>query len=129
MTAPRHPFEYSVLRVVPRVERAESMNAGVILYCRELGYLGARVHLDVERLRALDRAADAASIQAALEASAALCRLESDQRGVADIGSRFRWLTAPRSTVIQPGPVHTGRTLDAAADLERLLQVLVLPLS
>jgi hypothetical protein len=123
----RVPFEYAVLRVVPRVERGEAINAGVIVYCRAQDFLGARVALDAARLTALDPSADPATITAALEAAADMC----DGAGPAvseGLGARFRWLTAPRSTVVQPGPVHTGLTADAAADLDRLMQVLVLPL-
>lgn len=125
MSARRFAFEYAVLRVVPRVERGESMNAGVLLYCRPLEYLGARVHLDRDRLAALDPYADAGEVERAV-AAAADCALRGDD----DIGRRFRWLTAPRSTVVQPGPVHTGLTSDPDAETERLFRLLVLaPLS
>ncbi|WP_073261044.1 DUF3037 domain-containing protein [Cryptosporangium aurantiacum] len=124
----RHVFEYAVLRVVPRVERGEAINAGVLLYCRPLSYLGSRVHLDVDRLRALDPAADLDAIGRALAAAAQTCSAGAiGPAGEEEIGRRFRWLTAPRSTVIQPGPVHTGLTSDPDADAERLLRVLVLP--
>jgi hypothetical protein len=126
----RHPFEYAVLRVVPRVERGESINAGVLVYCRALDYLGAAVHLDVERLRALDPGVDVDHVQAALRAIADTCASTADSPASAqDIGRRFRWLTAPRSTVVQTGPVHTGLTADPAADTERLLRLLVLPIA
>jgi hypothetical protein len=121
MRQERSLFEYSILRVVPRVERGESMNAGILLYCRPLGYLGSRVLLDRERLAALDLAADADPVERAL-AAAADCALRGDD----DIGKRFRWLTAPRSTVIQPGPVHTGLTSDPEAETQRLFERLVL---
>ena len=124
----RHPFEYAVVRVVPRVERGESMNVGVIVYCRTLDYLGARTYLDTERLRALDPSADVPAVAAALDALTDTCG--ADGTGPAsgeDIGRRFRWLTAPRSTVVQPGPVHTGLTDDPAAETDRLLRLLVLP--
>ena len=124
---PRHPFQYAVLRLVPRVERGEAMNAGVLVYCRAVEYLGARVHLDVERLRALDPSADVEAIAAALQAAADTCGAEGDGAAASEeMGRRFRWLTAPRSTVVQPGPVHTGLTTDPALELERLLTVLVL---
>jgi hypothetical protein len=131
VTAPtgRHPFEYAVLRVVPRVDRGESMNAGVLLYCQARDYLGARVHLDVDRLRALDPSADPVAVEHALRTAAGVCDGGDDAgpAGAEDPGRRFRWLTAPRSTVVQPGPVHTGLTSDPEADLERLLERLVLP--
>ncbi|HZY77355.1 MAG TPA: DUF3037 domain-containing protein [Jatrophihabitantaceae bacterium] len=120
----RVPFEYAVLRVVPRVERGEFINAGVIVYCRDRDYLGARVRLDADRLRALDPTADADAISAALAAAADTCAGEGPA-GDEQIGRRFRWLTAPRSTVVQPGPVHTGLTADPAAELDRLLDLLV----
>ena len=129
MTGERHAFEYAVLRVVPRVDRGEAMNAGVLLYCRPLKYLGARVYLDVDRLRALDPTADVAGIERALHAAAQTCgpQAPAGPAGLEDIGRRFRWLTAPRSTVVQPGPVHTGLTSDPDAEAEHLLQLLVLP--
>jgi hypothetical protein len=131
----RHPFEYALLRVVPRIERGEAFNAGVVLYSRPLDYLGARVHLDAARLHALDPAADAEVVAAALDAVQVHCareRAEARYAGPAgqeDRGRRFRRLTAPRSTIVQAGPVHTGLTSDPDADLERLLATLVLPLS
>ena len=131
----RHAFEYAVLRVVPRIERGESFNAGVLLYCRPLDYLGARVHLDPERLCVLDPAADGAVIARALDAVAALCgdghteaARYAGPAGEEDRGRRFRRLTAPRSTIVQAGPVHTGLTTDPEAELDRLLSALVLPL-
>jgi hypothetical protein len=124
VSASRSAFEYAVLRVVPRVERGESMNVGVLLYCRPLDYLGARVLLDRQRLTALDPFADADEVERAV-AAAADCALRGDD----DIGRRFRWLTAPRSTVVQPGPVHTGLTVEPAAETQRLFRLLVLPLT
>jgi hypothetical protein len=122
----RHPFEYAAVRVVPRIERGEAMNAGVLLYCRGLDYLGARVHLDLDRLRALDPAADVAAIEQVLAALETSCA--AGPAGEEDRGRRFRRLTAPRSTVVQAGPVHTGLTSDPEAELVRLLGELVLPL-
>ena len=127
----RETFEYAVLRVVPRVERGETLNAGVLVYCRQRDYLGSRVHLDADRLRALDPTADPAAIEHALRTAAGVCDADPDAgpAGEEDPGSRFRWLTAPRSTVIQPGPAHTGLTADPEAELERLLGLLVLPVT
>ncbi|SDN01452.1 DUF3037 domain-containing protein [Allokutzneria albata] len=130
MTERRHVFEYAVLQVVPRAERGESINAGVLLYCRRLDYLGSRTHLDVDRLRALDPTADPDDIGRAVQAFAEVCAA-SERAGLAadeEIGRRFRWLTAPRSTVVRAGPVHTGLTLDPDADADRLLRQLVLPI-
>lgn len=123
----RQSFEYAVLRVVPRVERGEAINGGVLLYCRAMDYLAADTHLDADRLRALDQHADVAAIERALAAAADVCAGGPDAGpvGAEDLGKRFRWLTAPRSTVVQPGPVHTGLTLDPAGDLVRLMRTLV----
>ncbi|MBP2476526.1 hypothetical protein JOF53_005398 [Crossiella equi] len=128
MSEQRHPFEYAVLRVVPRVERGESINAGVLVYCQKLRFLGSRVHLDADRLRALDPNADPVAISSVLHSVAGTCS-EAPVGLVAgqNLGSRFRWLTAPKSTVVQPGPVHTGLTADPEAEVERLLRLLVLP--
>ncbi|MBK6015011.1 DUF3037 domain-containing protein [Streptomyces sp. MBT53] len=123
----RDVFEYALLRVVPRVERGECINAGVLVYCRARSYVGARTHLDEARLLALDPDADVAGIRAALGAVEGVCA-GGDAAGQAardDAGRRFRWLIAPRSTVVQPGPVHTGLTVDPAAETERLLDLLV----
>ncbi|CAK7282588.1 MULTISPECIES: DUF3037 domain-containing protein [Streptomyces] len=123
----RDVFEYALLKVVPRVERGECINAGVVVYSRAKGYVGARTHLDEARLLALDPAADAAGIRAALGAIERHCAggEEAGQAARDDAGRRFRWLIAPRSTVVQPGPVHTGLTTDPAAETERLLDLLV----
>ncbi len=124
----RHTFEYAVLRVVPRVDRGEAINAGVLVYCRSLDYLGSRVHKDRDRLAELDPGADADAIERALQSAADVCDAApvSGAAGLEDFGSRFRWLTAPRSTVVQPGPVHTGLTADPDEEADRLLRLLVL---
>nr|WP_281259325.1 DUF3037 domain-containing protein [Actinomadura meyerae] len=121
-------FEYAALRVVPRVERGESMNVGVVVYSRALDYLGCRTHLDERRLRALDPSLDLAGVRAALRGVDAVCRGGecAGQAAAEPPGRRFRWLTAPRSTIVQPGPVHAGLTADPAAELDRLLRLLVL---
>ncbi len=125
----RVPFEYALLRVVPRVDRNEAMNAGVLLYCQSREFLGARVQLDPDRLQALDPTADHAAVEHALRTAAGICDGDpaAGPAGEEDPGRRFRWLTAPRSTVVQPGPVHTGLTDDPEAELDHLLRVLVLP--
>ncbi|MEU0471695.1 DUF3037 domain-containing protein [Streptomyces olivaceus] len=123
----RHVFEYALLRVVPRVERGERVNAGVLVYCRAKSYVGALTHLDETRLLALDPHADLSGVRAALRAVEGVCA-GGDAAGQAagdDPGRRFRWLVAPRSTMVQPGPVHTGLTADPAAETERLLDLLV----
>jgi hypothetical protein len=123
----RDVFEYAVLRVVPRVERGELINAGVVVYCRARSRVVARTYLDEARLLALDPSADVAGVRAALHAIEGVCH-GGDEAGAAaedDPGRRFRWLIAPRSTVVQPGPVHTGLTADPEAEAERLLDLLV----
>ncbi|MFB7274255.1 MULTISPECIES: DUF3037 domain-containing protein [unclassified Streptomyces] len=120
-------YEYALLRVVPRVERGECFNAGVLVYCRARSYVAARTHLDEAKLTALDPRADVVGVRAALRAVESVCR-GGDLAGQAagdDPGRRFRWLIAPRSTVVQPGPVHTGLTADPSAETERLLDLLV----
>jgi hypothetical protein len=116
-------FEYALIRVVPRVERGESINAGVIVYAKAFRYLAARIELDERRLLALDPGADLSAIRAGLTAFERACT----QGPLAEltIGERFRWLTAPRSAVVQTGPVHAGVTTDPAADLTRLFDALV----
>ncbi|WP_155056681.1 DUF3037 domain-containing protein [Streptomyces blattellae] len=120
-------YEYALLRVVPRVERGECFNAGVVVYCRARSFVAARTHLDVTKLLALDPAADVAGVRAALRAVEGVCAggEASGQAARDDAGRRFRWLVAPRSTVVQPGPVHTGLSADPAAEPGRLLDLLV----
>lgn len=122
-------FEYALLRVVPRVERGEFINAGVVLHCSEANFLDARVHLDPGRLSALDSKLDHASVLAHLEAARLVCM---GGRGAGPIGllprsQRFGWLVAPRSTVVQPSPVHTGFAADPKEALEHLLRTMVYP--
>ena len=116
-------FEYALIRVVPSVERGEAINAGVILYCQQYRYLGCRILLNEDRLRALDPATDLAAVAAALGALEEGCR--SGPPAEQPPGARFRWLTATRSTIVQPGPVHSGLTADPAAELDRLFDDLV----
>ncbi|MEU7159890.1 DUF3037 domain-containing protein [Streptomyces chrestomyceticus] len=123
----RDVFEYALLKVVPRVERGEMINAGVVVYCRARRFVEARTHLDEGRLRVLDATADVEGVKAALRAVEGIC-LGGERAGQAagdDAGRRFRWLIAPRSTVVQPGPVHTGLTVDPSGEAERLLDLLV----
>jgi hypothetical protein len=125
----RVTFEYAVLHVVPRVDRGEVMNAGVLVYSRPRDYLGAAIWLDHDRLRALDPGADVSGIERGLQAVADVCDAVPGcgPAGREELGRRFRWLTAPRSTVVQAGPVHTGLTADPAGELQRLLGLLVKP--
>ncbi|GII60575.1 hypothetical protein Skr01_06600 [Sphaerisporangium krabiense] len=118
-------YEYAVIRVVPCLVRGELINAGVILYCQPRDYLCARTELDEPRLRAIDEDADAAQVRLALLAYERACAGESESLRAQSLGSRFRWLTAPRSTIVQAGPVHAGLTRDPAAALEGLMDRLV----
>jgi hypothetical protein len=121
------PYEYAVLRAVPRVERGEFVNVGVVLYCQQLDFLGCATRVDEKRIRSLDPSADVEGITALLSAASCVCSggPESGPAGADARGRRFRWLIAPRSTVVQPGPVHTGLTADPEKDLARLTQALV----
>ncbi|WP_441251808.1 DUF3037 domain-containing protein [Kitasatospora sp. McL0602] len=123
-----YEYEYAVLRAVPRVERGECVNIGVLLYCRRHEHLGARTHLDRSRLLALDPVADVAGVRRALHGVEAVCAGGPGAGPAAgdSAGQRFRWLTAPRSAIVQPGPVHTGFTADPEAELRRLFELLVL---
>lgn len=122
------PFEYALLRVVPRVERGEFINAGVVLYCQEKRFLDARVHLDPERLRAIAPRLDPGTVRAHLEVARRVCAggPEAGAVGLMPPVQRFGWLVAPRSTVVQPSPVHTGLTEDPGRALEHLVSTLVL---
>ena len=120
-------FEYAVVRVVPRVEREEFVNAGVLLYCRERDFLEARVELESDRLRALWPGADLALVAEHLAAFPRICRGAegSGPIGLLPLAERFRWLAAPRSTILQVGPVHAGLCQDPAQALEALLDAMV----
>lgn len=120
-------FQYAVVRVVPRVERGESLNAGVIVLSRPARFLGARVYLDEARLKAIAPEADPASILPHLEAIERIAAGDPSAGPIAglSIAERFHWLTAPSSTVIQPSEVHTGLCEDPELELERLFERLV----
>jgi hypothetical protein len=125
--SPGSPFQYAILRVVPRVERGECLNAGVILFARTLDFLGARVALDAHRLAALSPGTDPEPLQAHLDG---LARVAAGEPGAGPIArlprhQRFHWLVAPSSTVIQPSAVHTGLCDDPALMLEHLHRQLV----
>ena len=120
-------YDYAVIRVVPRVERGEQINAGVILSCPELDFLDARIELDEAAVLALDPSADLEAMRANLATIPLVCRGGAAAGPIGELPprGRFRWLVSPRSTIIQPSPVHTGRTSDPAACLERLMNTLV----
>jgi hypothetical protein len=126
----RSTFEYAIVRVVPNVERGEFLNTGVILFCREQGFLAARVVLDAARLRALAPTVDTAARSAIATHLAAIPRIaagEPDAGPLARLSQpeRFHWLVAPRSTMIQISEVHSGLCHDPAAALDRLFDELV----
>ena len=122
-------YSYAVIRVVPRVERGECINVGVILFARAQRYLEARIELDPARLRVLAPEADVALIDRHLRTLAAICAGATEGGPLAALppSERFHWLIAPRSTIIQTSPTHTGLTDDPEASLDHLLASLVLP--
>jgi hypothetical protein len=121
------PFSYAVYRLVPRVERGERINVGVVVFCRPLQYLEARTALDEERARALWRELDTDAVRAHLAAIERIARGEEGAGPVAalDTTARFHWLVAPSSTVIQPSRVHTGICGEPGEQLEKLFRELV----
>lgn len=125
--APRSPYLYAIIRVVPHVERGESINAGVVLLSRSHRYLGARMELDDARLAAIAPECDPTAVHANLAAIEAIARGDAAAGAMArlTLPERFHWLVAPSSTIIQPSPVHTGLTDDPAAELEHLVATLV----
>jgi hypothetical protein len=112
-------FEYALLRVVPRVERGEFINAGVVLYCQDAKFLDARIRLDPDL--------DPETVLAHLEVARRVCKggAEAGAVGMLPQGQRFGWLVAPRSTVVQPSPVHTGFADNPEEAIEHLLRVMV----
>ncbi len=123
----RASFEYSVLRVAPSIEREEFVNAGVLLFCKQLRFLGARIALDVSRVLALDPEADITGIQAQLDLIPVIVQggPPAGQIGELPLGERFRWLASPRNTIVQPSPVHPGLCIDPQAALDSLFTRLV----
>lgn len=126
-TKSRMAFQYVVLRCVPRVDREEFVNVGVVLYCQAADFLEARCHVDAERLAALAPDVDVDAVRSALKAIEAVCRGDAaaGEAGRAPMGTRFGFVKAPRSTVVQPGPVHGGTTDDPPRELDHLLDRLV----
>jgi hypothetical protein len=122
-------YQYVLLRLVPRVDREEFINVGVVLYCQDDDYLDAAWELDPSRAAALAPTCDLDGVRAVLERVRAVCRGETG-RGLPNLdrpGQRFGWIIAPRSTVVQPGPVHGGLCEDPATELDRLMTRLVRP--
>jgi hypothetical protein len=124
---PRSQFQYAIVRVVPRVERGEYLNAGVVLLCRPKRFLAARTALDVARLRAIAPDVDVATIESHLAAIERIAAGDSAAGPIARLGQgeRFHWLVSPSSTTIQPSEVHTGLCDDPATELEHLVDRLV----
>lgn len=122
-----YTYDYSVVRVVPRVDRGEQVNVGVILSCVDLDFLDARVEVDEALIRAIDAGIDIDAVRANLAIIEKVCKggVEAGPLGELPPRGRFRWLVSPRSTIIQPSPVHTGQTSDPAACLEKLMDRLV----
>ncbi|QMW03575.1 DUF3037 domain-containing protein [Spirosoma foliorum] len=123
-----HLFEYAVIRVMPRVDREEFLNVGVIVYCRSQGFLQVKFALNEHRLRAFSAELDMQELADRLSAFERICagRAQGGPIGKLPIAERFRWLTATRSTVVQTSPVHPGLCTDAGETLVRLFAQLVL---
>jgi hypothetical protein len=121
------PFSYAIYRVVPRVERGEAVNAGVVVFCRPLRYLAARTTVDEPRLRALWPDVDVDLVRSHLRAIERIAAGDQDAGPIAqlDVTERFHWLVAPSSTIIQPSAVHTGLCGDPDEELEKLFASLV----
>jgi len=124
----RLAFDYTIVQVVPRVDRDERINAGVILFCPAAAFLGCRIALDQAIVRALAPDADVAAITAQLDAIQAICAGDSTAGPIAQLSpsERFHWLSTPRSTVVQPSPTHAGLCDEPAATLARLFAASVL---
>ena len=122
-----YTYDYAIVRVVPRVDRGEQINVGVILSCADTDFLDARIEVDDAALLTLDPQIDLAAVRANLEVIPAVCRggPEAGPIGLLPSRGRFRWLVSPRSTIIQPSAVHTGRTTDPAACLDHLMTRMV----
>jgi hypothetical protein len=124
-------FDYTIVQIVPRVERDERINAGVILFCPAAAFLGCRIALDPGRLRALAPDADVAAVAAQLDAVRAVCAGDPAAGPIAGLSrsERFHWLSTPRSTIVQPSAPHAGLSDDPAAALERLFAASVPPVT
>lgn len=123
----RHAFDYAIVRVVPRVERGEFLNAGVILFCSTRAFLGTRIELDRERLQVLAPGLDLSVVESYLESIPKICEGggEAGSIGALPQRARFHWLVAPRSTVIQTSEVHSGVAEEPQAALDGLFEKLV----
>ncbi len=122
-------YDYALIRVVPRVERGEFINAGVLLTCAEHAFLAARIELDEARLAALDPHADVELVRQHLHNFEVICRRGAEALALGKLTARqrFDWLVAPRSTIIQTSPVHSGQTDDPQATIEHVMRTMVRP--
>jgi hypothetical protein len=122
------PYDYAVIRVVPRVERGEFVNVGVILSCPARDFLDARIHVEAARLEALHPELDVELLRNHLATIPLVCRGGPAAGPIGELPARqrFHWLVAPRSTQIQTSVVHTGRCIEPGAELQRLLECMVL---
>jgi hypothetical protein len=123
----RDQFQYAIIRLLPRVERGESLNVGIVLLCRPRRFLGAVVELDEPRLAALAPELDPATVRPHLDAIERIAAGDPSAGPIARLGQaeRFHWLVSPSSTIIQPGEVHSGLCVDPAGELEHLVATLV----
>ena len=123
----KHLFEYAIVRIVPRVEREEFLNVGIILYCADEKFLQIRYYLNAKRIAAFTPEVETEEIEKRLNAFESICK--GDKRGgvIAElpVASRFRWLTAAKSTIVQTSPVHPGLCTNAKETLEKLFTELV----
>jgi len=118
-------FDYAIVRVVPHVEREEFINVGIILFCRTQRFLGARIELDKERLKALAPHLDVTEVEAHLDLIPRIAVGDDSPIGQLNQPERFHWLVTPRSTIIQISPVHTGLCTDPNKSLEHLMETMV----
>jgi hypothetical protein len=123
----QHVFEYAVIRLVPRVEREEFLNVGVILYCRDLAFLESKFSVDERKLLTLFPGADISEINEHLQTFCSISKggAQGGEIGKLNPGERFRWLTAPRSTIVQTSRVHPGVCSNAAQTMERLYEQMI----
>ena len=122
-----HPYQYVVLRYVPRVDRGECLNVGVVVHSQSAGVLRCGYHLDEDRIRAVAPDADLDGLRASLDAVCTMCDHppSESESTLSTQGKRFGWISAPRSTVLQPGSIHGGSVADPQAEVDRLLDRLV----
>jgi hypothetical protein len=120
----KHLFEYALIRLVPRVEREEFINVGIVLCCKRQNYLGCKIHLPEEKLHALDAEADVALFSSYLDSFQKICSGEKMGNPIAfqDAASRFRWLTSVRSSMLQTSRPHSGFTEDLEQTLLSLYE-------